>query len=100
MPVECESAPLVPTTENEYEPVAVLPPTDTVRVLVALPPEGGVTDAGLKPQVTPAGRPVQDRPVDALKPFWLVTVTVLVLLVPCAVLSDDGDAEIAKSGVG
>jgi len=96
----CVVAPLVPTTETAYVPAAVEAPTDAVRVLVAVPPAGGDTEAGLKAQVAPAGRPVQDRPTAELKPFRLPTVTVLVPLAPWAMVRLLGEAATAKSGGG
>ena len=60
----------------------------TVSALLALPLAGGVTGSGTKLQVTPAGRPVQDRLTALVKPFCEVTVQVLVPLPPCG----DGQA--------
>jgi hypothetical protein len=53
---------------------------------------------GLKDAVTPLGRPVADRFTLPLKPFCGVTVTVLVPLAPCAIVTLLGDAERAKFG--
>ena len=69
-------------------------------MLVALPPDGGVTEDGLKPQVTPDGSPVHDRPTAETKALRLATVTVPVPLAPWAMVSDDGAAETEKSGGG
>ena len=69
-------------------------------MLLALPLAGGVSDVGLNAHVTPAGRPVQDRPTAELKPLRLVTVTVLLPLAPCTTLSVPGEAAIVKSGMG
>ena len=71
-----------------------------MSVLLAPAFAGGVSEVGLKVQVTPAGAPVQDRSTAELKPLRLVTVTVLVPLAPCKMLSEAGEATTAKSGVG
>jgi hypothetical protein len=52
---------------------------------------------GLKVAVTPEGSPDADRLTDPLKPFSGVTVMVLVLLVPCLMLSVAGEAASEKS---
>ena len=52
---------------------------------------------GLKVAVTPDGSPDADRLTDPLKPFSGVTVMVLVLLVPCLMLSVAGEAASEKS---
>ncbi len=74
--------PLVPLTLKLYEPTAVVPATETVRALVPEPLAGGVTEAGLKPQVAPAGRPEQARLTALAKPPVEVTVQVLEALPP------------------
>jgi hypothetical protein len=68
----------VPFTWKLEVPVAAPPVTDTVRVLLA----GGVTEAGLKLQLTPPGWLAQERPTALLKPFEGVTVQVVVPLAP------------------
>ena len=95
----CVSEPEVPVTWKEVLPAAAEPETLTVRVLLALPLAGGVTEAGLKPQVTPAGSPVQARPTAEPKALTLATVTVVVPAWPWAMLSEEGEAAIVKSGV-
>src|SRR6185295_13413300 len=49
----CVNAPLVPTTETAYVPAVVAAATDTVSVLVAVPPAGGVTGVGSKAHAAP-----------------------------------------------
>jgi len=63
--------------------VGVEASTEIVRVDVAEPPEGGVTDVGLKVPVVPIGRPEIERLTEALKPLRDVTVTVTVPEAPC-----------------
>ena len=66
-------------------------PTEMVSVLFTLPLAGGVTEAGLKLHVAPAGRPVQERrDRRSLKPLVEVTVQVLVPLPPCWTVRLDG----------
>jgi hypothetical protein len=91
--------PLTPRTWNGKDPVAVVPATDTVAVLAAFPPAGGVTGFGLKLQVAPLGRPVQERLTAAANPFSEVTVQLLVPLPPCAMLRLEGAQLRLKSGV-
>src|SRR5262245_30615022 len=95
----CDSEPLVPLTWKLVVPVGVVPDTFTVNVLLALPPDGGVTDDGTKLQVAPLGRPVHDRLTALLKPFCEVTVQVLVALPPWAAVRLDGLQASVKSGV-
>jgi hypothetical protein len=65
-----------------------------VSVLVA------VAGFGLNEAVTPLGRPDTDKLTLPLKPFWGVTVIVLVPLVPKMRVWLLGDAERAKFGEG
>ena len=62
--------------------MAVEAPTSTVRVDVAEPPEGGVTEVGLKVAVVPVGRPAIERLTSELKPFKDVRVMVEVPELP------------------
>ncbi len=48
---------------------------------------------GLNEAVTPLGKPEADKLTLPLKPFWGVTVIVLVPLVPCTTVKLLGDAE-------
>jgi hypothetical protein len=70
-----------------------------VRVDVALPPEGGVTELGENEAVTPAGRPRAESETAELKPPMLVMVTVAVMLEPWAMEREVGETEAEKSGV-
>jgi hypothetical protein len=92
--------PLVPWTWTGNVPVAVDADTATVRLLVALPLAGGVTEAGLKLHVAPLGSPEQDRETALAKPFVELTVHVLVPLAPCWTLRLEGLHETLKSGGG
>ena len=59
-----------------------------------------VVVVGLKDAETPLGRLDVDRLTLPLKPFWGVTVIVLVPLEPCATVTLLGDAESEKLGGG
>jgi len=78
--------------------MAVVAPTLIVRVDVAVPPEGGVTEVGLKVPVVPLGRPEIDRLTAELKPFKDVMVMVEVPEAPGAMERDVGEAVMEKSG--
>jgi hypothetical protein len=68
-----------------------------VTVIVEFPEP--VTEAGLKLALAPDGRPdVTPKVTALLKPFWGVTVIVLVPLFPCATVTLLGDAERLKFG--
>ena len=67
-------------------------------VIVAEPFPGAAMAAGAKPTVAPAGKPVADSASEELK---LPAIAVLIVDAPdplCAIVSEDGDAEIEKSG--
>lgn len=100
MPVECDSAPDVPTTENANVPRWALRAALMVSVLAALPLAVGVTDAGLKLQVTRDGSPEQARPTAFEKPLTEVTVQVVVVLALRCTLRLDGLQASVKSAVG
>ena len=68
--------PLVPVTTNVEVPNAAEADTEIVRVEVAEPSEGGVTEAGLKEAVTSVGSPEIVRLTAELKPLTEVTVIV------------------------
>src|SRR6267378_7844510 len=88
--------PLVPLTVSGNDPViAVL---EAVTVTVEVPPP--VTDAGLMDPLAPAPKPEALRLTVPVKPFVAVTVTVYVVLPPCAIVRLAGAAEMVKSGVG
>src|SRR3989304_9111667 len=86
IPDVCVRASLTPWIWKENSPVAVVPATETVVVLVALPPAGGVTGFPLKPQVAPLGRPAQESVTAPAKSFREETVQVGVPLPPCGML--------------
>jgi len=79
-------------------PVVAVAEAVSVSVEVALPLAGGVTGFVENAAVTPVGKPVALSVVAELKLFWLVMVTVLVPLPPCAMVSDEGEAPIVKLG--
>ena len=70
-----------------------------VSVVVTAVPLG-VTVAGLKLQVEFAGNPEQANVVAALKPLSGVTLTVVVVVAPLAMLALDEDRDSAKPGTG
>ena len=77
-------------------PVAVALPARNVSVDEPLP--GAAIEAGLKFAVAPAGKPEAESAIDELK---LPEIEVLIVEAPepfCAIVNEDGDAEIAKSG--
>jgi hypothetical protein len=68
----------------------------TVKVRVDEPPEA--TAAGLNEPDTPAGAPLSDRFTVCAEPLVTAVVTVVdALVVPCAAVTDDGEAAIEKS---
>jgi hypothetical protein len=68
-------------------PVAAVLPAASVNVLVL------AVLLGLNEAVTPLGRPDADKLTVLLKPFCGVTVMVLALLAPCAIVKLFGNAE-------
>ena len=82
----------VPAMVTAAVPVVAVLLATRVRVLVA------VAGFGLNEAVTPLGRPATDKLTLPLKPFWGVTVMVLVPLVPKMRVRLLGDAESAKFG--
>lgn len=72
--------------------------TFIVRVDVAKPSEGGVTEIGSKEAVAPFGRPEMERLTTELKPFRDVMFIVELPESPWMIVNEDGDAEIEKSG--
>src|SRR5271169_4574329 len=79
-------------------PVVAVPEAVSVSSEVTLPFAGGVTGFGEKTAVTPLGKPEAVSEVAELKPFRLVTVTVLVPFPPCVMVTEDGLAATVKSG--
>lgn len=71
----------------------------TVSVVVAATPDG-VTIAGEKAQVAPAGKPEQVNEAEESKPFCGVIVTVVVPLCLASTVIDAGETVIEKSGGG
>jgi hypothetical protein len=70
----------------------------SVRVEVAVPFAAGVTGLVEKVAVTPLGKPLALSVVAESNPPVLVTVIVLVPLLPCVTLTDEGDALTLKLG--
>jgi hypothetical protein len=101
MPKVRVNAPLTPCAVKLNVPVAASAAAETVRLDVALPFAGGVTEAGLKVHVDPAGRPVQPRSTAELKPLVEVTVQVLAPLVcPWVTVRLAGLHDTLKLGTG
>jgi len=71
---------------------------ETVSVVDAAAVPVGVTVAGAKLQVAPAGKPEQAKDTAELKPLAGVTETVVVPLLPAATVKDTGKAAIVKVG--
>lgn len=90
------SVPEVPVTVTVVVPVAAPPVALRVKTLVV------AVLAGLNDAVTPEGRLAAGtlKATLPLKPFWGVTVIVVVALPPCTTLGLVGDAEIVKLGCG
>ena len=83
----CVRLPDVPVIVTVAGPTVALPEAVNVNTL---PP---VVLAGLKEAVTPAGRPLTDKPTTPLKAPISVTATVLVPLVPWTTLAGEADRE-------
>ena len=77
-------------------PTAVLDPT--VIVIVELPPPGAAIVLGLKLTVVPLGAPLAVRLIALLNPPLTVVVIVEVPELPCATLTDVGEAMSVKLG--
>jgi hypothetical protein len=92
------SVPEVPVTVTLVAPVVAVEEAVNVKVEVALPFAGGVTGLVEKAAVTPLGSPEALSVVAELKPFWLVTVIVLVAVDPRVTLTALGEAETLKPG--
>jgi len=95
--VVCVTPPPTPVTVIVYVPGVTLPPTAIVINEVPVPGAG----IGFVPNVTvtPLGCPLADNVMALLKPFKAVVLMVEVPLLPCATVTDDGDALMVKSGV-
>jgi len=77
--------PDVPVMVTVFRPVGAVP--DTVSVIVLVP----VVLVGLKDAVTPVGR-LADKATDPVNPAMPVTVTVVVPLLPWAIVRGLGEA--------
>jgi hypothetical protein len=62
------------------------------------PLPGAVIDVGEKLAVAPAGKPDAESAIDELKLPEIEVLIVEALEPLCAIVNEDGDAEIAKSG--
>ena len=82
----------VPVMVTVADPVVAVLPAANVSVLVA------VAGLVLKEALTPLGSPEAAKVTLLLKPFWGVTVMVLVPKAPCMTIRLAGDAERAKFG--
>lgn len=94
--------PPLPEMVSENVPVGDLPPTlvAMVKVDMAEPFVGGVTEAGLSVHFVFAGHPLTVRSTALLNPLTEVTVMVDGTELPCVTVTDDGFAESEKSGAG
>ena len=72
----CTTLPDVAVTMTVPEPVVAVP----AAVKVNVPGLSGL--AGVDEAVTPAGKPLNDKPTGLLKPLIAVTVTVPLVLLP------------------
>jgi hypothetical protein len=88
---------LVALTVTVYVPVLVPEPASTVRVEVALPPCGSVTDPGLIEQDN--DEPHESATVPT-KPSWLVMLSLVVEEAPASRLKVSGLLDREKSGDG
>ena len=77
-------------------PVGVVEPTTIV--IVELPFPGAGMEVGLKVAVAPEGSPEAESAIELLKPPLTAVVMVDVPWLPCAMLSDAGDAVIVNVG--
>ncbi len=71
----------------------------TVTVIVELPEPGAAIEVGLKATLTPEGCPDAESATAALKPPETVVLAVAPAEPPCAIESDAGETENAKSGL-
>jgi hypothetical protein len=71
----------------------------TVIETVELPEPGAAMEVGLKPTVTPVGWPVAVSATAALKPPETVVEAVADPELPCWIVEELGETEIAKSGL-
>jgi hypothetical protein len=85
--VLCVKLPEIPATVTVTVPAVAVLPAVSVSVLVV------VAGFALNDAVTPLGNPDADKLTPAAKPFWGVTVILLVPFVPCVMVKLLGDAE-------
>jgi hypothetical protein len=67
--------------------------------MVEDPPPGAGIGFGEKPAVAPEGSPLDDSVIAALKPFATAVEMVVWPLEPCWIDTDEGEAEMVKSGL-
>jgi hypothetical protein len=87
MVVACVRLPEMPVTVMVAGPTVAALETVNVRMLAPVVLEG------LKDAVTPAGRPLADKPTDPAKLLMPLTAMVLVPLLPWTTLTLLGDAD-------
>lgn len=92
----CVTVPPVAVTVTFAVPVAAV--LLAVNVSVELPLPGAAIDAGLKPAVTPAGRPEADSATEELNPPLTVVEMVELPDVPCTTDKLPGEALTVKFG--
>jgi len=80
--------------------VVVVVPTFTANVEVADPPDEGVTEAGVKVPVTPAGWPESVSETGEANPPVDTTVIPKLPACPPLIVAEEGETDIVKSGVG
>lgn len=101
--VSLVSPPPVPRSVMVKVPVCVEPLVTSVNVEFVVPLASGDADAGFQavPCATyPGGRFKAKKLTELSKPFRLCTVSVKVVVAPCVIVREDGDALTVKSGVG
>lgn len=91
--------PLVPSTLIVAVPTVAVLDAVIVTVVLAVPLAAGVTEAGEKEQLTPAGRAEHAKLTALAKLLREVTLQVLVVLPPRWTVRDAGVQETVKSGV-
>lgn len=70
----------------------------TVMIMVELPAPGAGMVGGLKVTVVPLGTPDVDKLMELLKPPLMTVVMVELPWLPCAMLREEGEAEMVKLG--
>jgi hypothetical protein len=94
----CVVEPEVPVIVTVAAPTVAEEEAVSVSVEVAVPFAGGVTGLVENVAVTPLGKPLALSVVAESNPPALVTVIVLVPLLPCVTVTDEGDALTLKLG--